>query len=151
MIKDSRTGALLVNIKVSSKTDANDVTLQLMEFLETNSLSDLQAPNVRDRSHRVPSPKSNNAETYEYEDSDEDDEEDIVNLAAAMKASLEVTKCQHEPTTLSKNTEAIISKEANYNIKDETDNMPSHAKSPVRLLYDDVSIAETVEPVGMLL
>jgi hypothetical protein len=47
--QDSRTGALISTIKVTAITDANDVILKLMAFLEANDINGLDAPTARPR------------------------------------------------------------------------------------------------------
>lgn len=138
LFQDSRTGALITQIKVTNKTDANDLILKLMEFLEVNNLSDTHAPTVRPRSVSKSSPHTSFKEMNEDED-DDDEEEDILSLAAALKASMDL------PPPPSPSQGQAYSSTATSEVAG-TASISKSMSSPS--LYNGITVGETAEPKG---
>lgn len=96
-IVDSRTGALATKFRVGRKTEANDLILNLMEFLDANDIDDNIAPKdtVAHRYAQSDSAvqKMNKMKSKYDEEDDEEDDCRVKLLAKAMEQSLN-TKAQ---------------------------------------------------------
>ena len=125
-----------------------------MEFLEANSLSDVQAPKVRPRTASKSTTQSSctggedkDKDKDKEEEEEEEEDEEILNLAAALKASMDLPP----PPSVQTSASTILSSGDGLDtesLKCEEVSTASMTTSTSQSLYDNISLAETAEPEG---
>jgi len=136
---DARTGALISTIKVTAKTDANDVILKLMEFLEANNINGLDAPVARPRvnsksSELPPVPTIN--DNFHNVDND---------LATALDMSMKLPSPPVEEDSLTPSTSGDKETETRTSEKEVVTD--SNTSSP----YSRISLEDTIPPTDAAL